>query len=454
MVKSISNKEQFTLLLKRAIERINQLTGKQFQAIRQELSADIGRKVYTIEYWERVDNHTLPRQTELEGLADSIYRQLLDRNWLDAFLFHGKHPDADTYSRHLTDKYDEKQPSPRADKLVGRSRHIDAICKNLKHPSGDVIITIDGLGGIGKTAIASKIHDLFVKDAAFDKIIWISADRSDIPIFLKSLTPFNFETVLDGIGQQLGEHEIKKLPMQQKAVLVNNLLQKHRCLVILDNMETADMPQHEIVEYLRPFLHPSRALFTSRRRFTGNHHRIHLPGLAIEPAVELMHHWGTEKAIPAILQGTQANLHKIYHATGGSPLAIKLIVSLLQQTPLDAALAHLEKATPLDRLAGEDEYVQFYRYIFLQTWQLLKDGDEKLLIGLAQFDPSESIPYSLIKAMPELTTAQITTSLQFLWRLSLLEVKEQNQSADIFYNLHPLTRAFVLSDMVKQGGFS
>lgn len=450
MTRPIPNKEQFSILLNQAIGNINQLTGQKFYAVRQELATAIGRKKSTIEYWERTDNHTYPQKGELEGLAEAVYCQLFDRAWLDQFLLHGRHPNSDTFSDYLADKYEDTSPSPRADKIIGRSQHIAAISENLRDSNDDLIITIDGLGGIGKTAIASKIHDLFLLDTIFDKVIWISADRSDIPAFLRDLTPFNFETVLDSIGQSLGEQAIKKMPLTQKATLVHNLLKKHRCLIILDNLETADMPQHEIIELLRPFLNPTRALLTSRRRFSGDDYQIHLQGLEATHAFELMRHLGEEKSVPVITHGDDHDLRKIHQVTGGSPLAIKLVVGLLKHVEFHKAIEYLEKAIPLDRVASEDEYMKFYRHIFIQTWQLLHDEDEKLLIGLAQFDPTEGIRYKLIENLPQLAPEQIAAGIQYLWRLSLIEVQKETHSKEILYNLHPLTRYFVVSDMVKR----
>ena len=92
MAEPIPNKEQFTLLIRQAIEEINQKTGQPFKTIRQELVDKIGRKLSTLEYWERIDNFTWPKRPELEVLAEAIYVQLFDRSWLEHFLTHGKHP--------------------------------------------------------------------------------------------------------------------------------------------------------------------------------------------------------------------------------------------------------------------------------------------------------------------------------------------------------------------------
>ena len=452
MAEPIPNKEQFTLLIRQAIEEINQKTGQPFKTIRQELVDKIGRKLSTLEYWERIDNFTWPKRPELEVLAEAIYVQLFDRSWLEHFLTHGKHPNPKEFTEYLIDKHQDSLPSPRADRFIGRAKHIDEISQNLRDSKGDTIISIDGLGGIGKTAIAAKIHDLFLGEKIFDKVIWISADRSDVPIFLKDMVQFNFETILDNIGQSLGEQAIKKMPLKQKATLVDKLLRNHPCLIIIDNLETANIPQHEIMTNLRPFLNPSRALLTSRRRFTGEGYQIHLQGLDQTQAYELMRYLGEEKSIPFIAHGEERDLRKIHQVTGGSPLAMKLVIGLLKHVEFHKTVEYLEKAMPLDRVVGEDEYMKFYRHIFMQTWQLLNVEDEKLLIGLAQFDPAESIRYELIENMPQLAPEQIAAGIQYLWRLSLIEVQEQTHSKELVYFLHPLTRYFVFSDILKQKG--
>ena len=452
MYRTKPDKEQFTILLKQAVEKLCQTTGKRFYVVKQELANEIGRKVFTIEYWERADNNTLPKQSELEGLAEAIFRQLLDEQWLDAFLFHGRHPAADSFRDCLLKKVGRTQPLPRADFFVGRAQYLNAIFAELERPNGHTIIAIDGMGGIGKTAVAAKVHDYYT-NAVFDHVIWISADRSDLPFFLKEQHPFNFEMILNSIGQHFGEQGMPEMPLRQKAKRVYALLQTHRCLIILDNVETAVMPQHEIVAWIRPFLNPSRLLITSRRRFSGNLFQIHLQGLQQQNAFELITHWGKEKSISHILQRESDSLSRIYQVTGGSPLAIKLVVSLLQHVPLETAINHLETAVPLDRVPAEDEYVNCYRDIFMQVWQMLGEDDTRLLTELAGLDRTEGISVTMIAHIIKFPLAHIANMIQYLWRLSLLEVHDQAQSKEILYFLQPLTRYFVLSDMANGTAF-
>lgn len=450
MAFDIPNKEQFSFLLRNAIERISEIEGQNLRIIRQQLASTIDRKVSAIEYWERTNNYTLPKHSELEGLADTIYSQLLDIDWLYKFLLQGKHPNPKLFSDYLVEKYERYFTFLHTDTLIGRQDYIVAIQENFKKQNGNVIITIDGLGGIGKTAVASKIYDLALRENWVEQVVWISAARANTPILLKDLTAFTFETILDEIGQQLGEQRIKELSLNQKTALIHNRLKKMPYLIILDNLETSDTPQHKIVAQLRPFLNPSRALLTSRRRFSGEDYHIHLSGLTLAQSIELMQQLGKEKTIPVILNAEESELIQIHESTGGSPLAIKLVVSLLQHQPLKIILAHLKDAMPLDRIPDEDEHLKFYRSIFQQTLKQLGANDEKVLIGLAQFAPSEGIPFSLIEALPQLSNSQIAQSIQYLWRLSLIEIQKKSSEKEIYYHLHPLTRSIVLSDLMIQ----
>lgn len=375
-----------------------------------------------------------------------IFGQMLDEQWLAAFLLHGKHPAAAAFQDCLLQKYGLVPPQPRTDIFVGRTRQLDAIFAELERPHGKLIVAVDGMGGIGKTAVAAKVHDHYYANTGFDQVIWLSADRAELPFDLREHHPFSFDMILTNIGVQLGEQDMTELSLRQKGKRVFYLLQSRRCLLVLDNLETAVLPQHEIVNWIRPFLNPSRALITSRRRLSGDLFAVHLQGLQPQNAYELIRLLGKDSGL-RMLPKDASRLAQIYRVTGGSPLAIKLVVSLLAHLPLDTVLNHLAAAQPLDRLTAEDEYVRCYQDIFMQAWSLLNQDDKQLLKTVAQLKQPEGVSVAMIEKELNLPLAQISHIIQFLWRLSLLEVNEQTSSQDMLYCLHPLTRHFVLSDM-------
>ena len=146
-------------------------------------------------------------------------------------------------------------PAPLAD-FTGRAAELDRL-RQLAGAPGAALISLRGMGGIGKTALAVVLaHEL-------------AADCPDAQIFLD----------LHGAGQPLSPAAImahviraykpvEKLPDDpaQLAAIYHSLLNGQRALLLLDNARDAGQ--------LRPLLPPAGCLllFTSRSRFT-------LPGL-------------------------------------------------------------------------------------------------------------------------------------------------------------------------------
>jgi hypothetical protein len=107
-----------------------------------------------------------------------------------------------------------------------------------------------------------------------------------------------------------------------------------RILLVLDNLENAAEPQGVISEKLRPLLGKSKALLTSRQRFTGDSYVLHLDGLTIPAAHEFLQQEGAERGIHTLKNATHEELSQIAVKTGGSPLAMKLVVGQLSYLPL------------------------------------------------------------------------------------------------------------------------
>ncbi len=90
--------------------------------------------------------------------------------------------------------------------LIGRDALVGDIMAALRDPAGKWIVAVDGMGGIGKTALALEVADRCLDERLFDVIVWEQAPREE---FMRVEQPkaagsLNFETVLDAIARQLG----------------------------------------------------------------------------------------------------------------------------------------------------------------------------------------------------------------------------------------------------------
>lgn len=335
--------------------------------------------------------------------------------------------------------------------LVGRDALLGDIMAALRDPAGKWIVAIDGMGGIGKTALAREVTGRCLSQRLFEVAVWESAPREEFAGVdrRKGAGTLTFETALDAITRQLGALDVPRLRRAEKEARVQALLQSQRVLVTLDNLETAKEPQNEIARRLRPLLDPSKALLTSRHRFLGDFYAIHLTGLDEDDALRFIRQEAEEKGIRRVAAAEPSELKQIAQSTGSSPLALKLVVGQLGHLPLETVLSQLRDVQMPEQESDEDDYYRFYKFIFFPSWRLLSADGKKLLISMANFAPGVGGTLEAVKATSDLTDDVLTRSVDELWRLSFLEVGESPSLKQVRYYLHALTQYFVLSDIVQ-----
>jgi len=336
-------------------------------------------------------------------------------------------------------------------RFVGREKVLEETIMALSDPLGKWIVSIDGMGGIGKTALAIEVAERCLREKLFEHIIWVQSPKNLSFVVnnqISSLRGLTYGMVLDVITWQLGYPSLQAEDFQTKEKRVRSLLQELKTLVILDNLETAAEPQHEFVEHLDKILRPSKAVLTSRHRFKGEVYSIHLGGLSEEDSINLLRQEAAERGIARVREASTEELKEIANAVGGSPLALKLVVGQLGYMPLEAVLKLIKKAELVPRHYA-DEYVSFYRNIFFPSWKLLSDNARQVLVSMTHLSPDiggtlEAI--SFISGFPE---TEVIHCINELWTLSFIEVGESSSLKEVIYYLHPLTQYFVLSDIVN-----
>jgi WD40 repeat protein len=151
--------------------------------------------------------------------------------------------------------------------LYGRREELDALerwvvterCRE---------IAILGMGGIGKTALAARLAHAVASH--FEFVVWRS---------LKNALPFD-EWLADAV-RVLSEQQQVTLPehQEERMLLLLDLLRAHRCLLVLDNLETVLQPGQPEATYLEGYApygcvlqrvaeveHQSCLLLTSREK--------------------------------------------------------------------------------------------------------------------------------------------------------------------------------------------
>ncbi len=202
------------------------------------------------------------------------------------------------------------------------------------------LITLLGMGGIGKTALAIKAAQLMTNK--FEFIIWRS---------LRNAPPL--ETLLGDLIQFLSQQNNNTLPVSLalKISLLLKYLQNSRCLLILDNAESiinnnpdnlAISPQNSLISdkynYSQLFKaiaetqHQSCLILTSREKIAelepleGDSSPVkclQLKGLSTNDGQEIL------RSQPSVL-GSAKEFKTLVNYYGGNPLALEVVAVTIQ----------------------------------------------------------------------------------------------------------------------------
>lgn len=447
------NEERFAELLTEAIHTIKRRQARPVSVIQDDLMYALGRETGNpVEYWRK--GHIPASQTEFVQLVRELMaRANLSREWLRSFWgctdFLGL---AEVEESLFAGEEVSRQWLPQRPyaQLIGRDGLVEEILACLSDEQRRLLVAIDGMGGIGKTALAYAVMEQALADGHFDGAVWIREER---PAFGNAQPQgLTYAGILNAIGLGLGIRDVTGRSMTAAEDRIAALLRAQKILLVLDNLETASEPQTEIVRRVAGLLGPhSRALLTSRQRFVHGVYHVHLAGLETLHAGDFLRQEAATRGI-AHLSVTPADaLAPIVQQTGGSPLALKLAVGQLAYQPVDVVVERFRSVRL--RAAESDEYARFYRSIFLPSWELLSQEGRQLLVAMTHFAPGVGGGFEAIKAAAGLETDLLADRIDELWRLAFLEIGEASLSS-IRYHLHALTRHFVLSDIVQIGDSS
>ena len=335
---------------------------------------------------------------------------------------------------------------PTYTRLIGVDDHLDRLADLIARPAPPWLVSIEGLGGIGKTSLADALSRRIIRQQSCDDFGWVSA-RPQIfklsgQIQSIDLPALRAENLIDRLVVQLIPDYPKPdtLSIQEAQALLQTHLKETRHLIVIDNLETVQDVE-ELLPTLRELANPSKFLLTSREKLYHELaiHHFPLPELSDANTLQLIRHEIDLHNLGHLQQASDDDLKKIYQVVGGNPLAIRLVVGQTHVFALNVILDDL--TTARSRTVEE-----MYTFIYRRTWESLDEPTRKLFLAMPLItDEGERIED--LAELSSLDIGTVYTSLKRLVDLNL--VNSSGDHNERHYSIHNLTRTFLQEQVLK-----
>jgi len=329
---------------------------------------------------------------------------------------------------------------PRRPYFVGRNEEIEAILHSLQPNSRTFIIGVEGIGGVGKTALAIEVGHRCIENDLFESAIWISAKESILtlhgiePVIPEAKT---LSDILITIGTSLGNPTIGNLSIKDQIHRAYNLLARRTTLLILDNFETLSKnEQHDILDFLRNSPMTLKVVVTSRERVSEGQ-IIRLQGLSFEESNALLDWDAQQKHI----QLTKDQSKHLVNLTGGLPLALLWVQGQI-------AVLGYSVTQVLDKLSLDTD-IPILQYCFNHSWNLLRHNNEKKVLFILALQP-EAVSREALKEIAGVEDSdEFDNAISDLLQLTLIEPEPDRD----YFSILPLTRRFIRTQFTSDRKF-
>jgi hypothetical protein len=327
---------------------------------------------------------------------------------------------------------------PSYDQLFGVNDALQKLAALLLSPEPPWVVTLTGIGGIGKSSLANATVRQVIRHFHYDHIIWLSLDPQPAEDQNLPAAPLSYADLMAQLAPLVSPHIGPQTPPQQRDLALQQLLKAFPHLVIIDNLEVATDSQ--LLTHLHNLANPSKFLLTSRVRPFSQVGAFNFPirELPAADAIDLMRHQAQTIGQRQLAQADDALLATIYERVGGNPLAIKLIVGLTHDLSLPQIIEELTQV-------HLQEVEQLYRHIYWQVWQSLSQA-AKVLLEVMPLSSDTGIVQAQMQAVSGLAEGQLVNAIHELSQRSLLEVR--GTPSERRYTIHSLTRTFLHSEII------
>lgn len=341
---------------------------------------------------------------------------------------------------------------PRREPFFGRKREIKKALQALHPEDRGWGLLIDGIGGIGKTALAKEVAYLCKEQGRFEGFVFVTAKPERLTaggIKSQGFAMTTLDSMLNEVARVLGQSGVSTLPGgQPKQQALLDVLRDHRALLIFDNLETlSPAEQDAVIDFLRRLPIGNKAIITSRRRPGESAVTLRLEKMPWEDARKIMEDFAERSAEVRreMHRAGELGQKELYDEAGGSPLAISWTLGLIYTRGMS-----FERALGTLREGGCESDLN--AFIYREALKTMDGNERAVLYAMSLFGKEAS--FDVLRASSGLSRRALESALERLLALSL--VSRETVSAEYVrlgvdieerYGIHPLTRRFARADL-------
>jgi hypothetical protein len=279
-------------------------------------------------------------------------------------------------------------PAPLAD-YIDRPA-LESELKGLLLDDKRPIVTLRGMGGIGKTSLALRVLEDVYKNERYISVVWLSARDVDLqlagpkPVRPNIISPEDIGSLYSQLMLSVEERSSKSF---KPRVFFEAQLQKcdsGPCLFVFDNFETTQNPL-EMFSWIDTFIRlPNKVLITTRLRDFKGDYPVDVSGMNDDEARELIERTASHLGVRKLISSSY--ISELIRQSEGHPYVIKILLGEVAKNKQAGSIPHL--------IAGSDEILTA---LFERTYSALSPCAQRAFLTLAAW--TSSVPRLALEAV-------------------------------------------------------
>lgn len=322
--------------------------------------------------------------------------------------------------------------------FIRREKYCAEIIKGLQKNRVSVV-TLTGIGGIGKTSLAVWATEQAYINKDYKYIVSMSAkDReltaAGIQAIYQGFT--TLEDILDNILRVIGFDEMIDKPLAEKEKNVRLLIEGSNMLILLDNLETTT--DEKIDAFINDLPDGVKAIVTSRRNIVRvSSYPIEVEGLEDEEIVQFI--TSLEGSFVSCANLSRSEKISIGEACNRIPLAIKWLVSRCKSSEEILTFANSMESNS----KANSELLEF---VFRRLFDDMNPVEKRIVqvLAIASDIPDEALLQGCYGIEDN-----VHNSLEKLVRDTIVIKKFDDDLNWYKYSLLPLTSGFILRNCIS-----